>query len=251
MKISIKTPEQIEIMRKGGKILYNILQKIKQETKAGMTTKDLDDVSMELFHLNNVRPSFLGYGGFPASVCVSVNDEIVHGIPGDRVLQNGDIVSVDCGVLYKGFHTDSCITYPVGGDNEISKETKHLLEITEKSLKNAISKCEDGVKLGDISYAIQKTVENEGLTIVRNLTGHGIGKNVHEPPQVLNYGKPNSGIRLQEGMTIAIEPIVVIGNEENYTLDDDWTIVSADGKLSAHFEHTVAITKKGAEILTI
>lgn len=248
MTVSIKNPAEIAIMRKSGKILATILKAIKQEIKEGISTEDLNQIALQICAENNAHPSFLGYGGFPAAICASINHEIVHGIPkANCKLKNGDIVSIDCGVYYQGFHTDACFTVVLGTATE---KQKLLLNTTKEALSNAIAIARDGVKLGDISNIIQLTAEKKSLNVVKNLTGHGIGKYLHEEPQILNYGKKDSGITLKEGMTLAIEPIFTLGSPQNITLDDKWTIITTDGSLSAHFEHTILITKKGAEILT-
>ncbi len=247
MNITIKTPEEIQIMREGGKILATILKTLKKEVKEGISTAELNQIALNMCAQYNVQPSFLGYGGFPGAICASVNEEIVHGIPSDKKLKKGDLISIDFGVYHKGLHTDSCITVPVG---EISPQKQKLLKVTKEALNNAISLVRDGVQLGDISNIIQETAEKNGFNIVKNLTGHGIGENLHEEPQVLNFGKKGTGIVLKKGMTIAIEPIITIGSPKNYTLSDDWTIVTEDGSLSGHFEHTMAVTQNGADILT-
>lgn len=245
--ISIKSAKEIEIMREGGKIHAEIMHEIKKNIKEGITTNQLNQIALNFCDKFLVVPSFLGFQGFPSAICTSINEEIVHGIPSNRALREGDIIGVDLGVLYKNFHTDACQTFAVGN---ISKNTKKLIETTKKCLKNAISIIKEGIHLGDISHIIQITAEKEGFNIVKNLTGHGIGRELHEPPQILNYGKKRTGPVLRAGMTLAIEPIVTSGEDYNYTLDDDWTIVTEDGELSAHFEHTILITKNGSEVLT-
>ena len=247
MNISIKNENDIKSMREGGKILAEVLYTLKEKSEEGITTKELDIIAHSICRKYKVSPSFFGYGGFPGAICASVNEEIVHGIPSNKRLKNGDILSIDFGVFHEGLHTDACITFPIG---EVSKDTLKLIEASRKALKKAISILRDGVYLGDISFAIQEIVENEGFFIVKNLTGHGIGTELHEDPQILNYGKKRTGPVLKSGMTIAIEPIITKNNVDNYTLSDEWTIVSADSCLSSHAEHTILITKNGSEILT-
>ena len=247
MNIGIKSIEEIKSMREGGKILAEVLATLKEKAEDGISTKELDIIAHSICRKYKVSPSFFGYGGFPGAICASVNEEIVHGIPSDRRLKNGDILSIDFGVFHKGLHTDACITFPIG---EVSKDTLKLIEASKKALKKAISILRDGVHLGNVSFAIQETVEGEGFFVVRNLTGHGIGTELHENPQILNYGKKETGPILKSGMTLAIEPIITKNRVDNYTLSDEWTIVSADSCLSSHAEHTVLITKNGAEILT-
>lgn len=246
-KIPIKTANEIKIIRECGKIHAEIMNEIKKNIKEGVATKTLDDIARTLCSKFSVIPSFLGFQGFPAAICTSINEEIVHGIPSERVLRDGDILSVDLGVLYKGFHTDACQTFAIGN---IPQETKKLINTTKNCLEKAISIIKEGIFLGDISNIIQKTAEKENFNIVKNLTGHGIGRKLHEPPQILNYGEKGTGYILQAGMILAIEPIITSGKDKNYTLDDNWTIVSVDKMFSAHFEHTVLVTKNGSEVFT-
>lgn len=244
-KVPIKTADEIVKMRKSGKILQNVLNTLEKKIRAGMTTLELNTLAEELIYQSNARPSFKGYQGFPTTLCVSVNEEVVHGIPSKRVLQNGDIVGVDCGVCYQKLHTDSARTFIVG---DVSEEVKYFVKTTKKALQKAISKVRDGARLGDISAMIQKTIEQRGFSVVRNCTGHGIGYKVHEPPEILNYGKKGTGLKLKTGMVLAIEPISVMGeNANNYDAEDGWTVKAEN--LSAHFEHTVLVTKNGHEIL--
>jgi methionyl aminopeptidase len=250
--IELKTAKEIEKMRIAGKVVGEILQKLSGMIKPGITTKDIDIFSEKYIKSLKMIPAFLGVKGigypFPASACVSVNDEVVHGIPNaSRVLKSGDIVSVDIGVIYEGYYGDAAMTYAVGG---ISAAAAKLLEITELSLQKGIEQSLSGKRLGDISYAIQKTVEDAGFSIVRDFVGHGIGRSLHEDPQIPNFGRAGTNIKLLPGMVLAIEPMVNAGSYEVRMLDDDWTVVTKDGELSAHFEHTVAITKSGYEILT-
>lgn len=245
--IKIKTEKEIEIMREGGKILAEILKKLSEAVKPGVTTNELEELARELVLSYGVKPSFLGYDGYPAALCTSVNDEIVHGVPSDRVLKDGDVLKLDMGVLDKGFHTDSAVTVVVGkGDNEKTK----LLSVTKEALNIGISKAKVGNTLGDIGSAIQEYVERNGFNVVRDLVGHGVGKELHESPQVLNYGKAGEGEKLVEGMVIAIEPMVVTSDWRIKNSQDGFGFVTKDGGLAAHFEHTVAITKRGPEILT-
>jgi len=245
--ISIKSEKEIEVMREGGKIAARILKLLAKKTKAGLKTGDLDKIARKEIKKAGVEASFLGHTDYPATICVSINDGVVHGIPGDQIIQEGDIVGIDLGVLYRGYHTDTAVTIPVG---EIDSQKKRLLGTTEKSLHEGLSLVEDGVYLGDIQSRIQKIIEDAGYSVIRDLAGHGIGKNLQESPSIPNFGKPKTGPILKEGMVIAIEPMVSTGNWRVKILEDGWTVVTADGSDSAHFEHTVAVTKKGFEILT-
>ncbi len=245
--IVLKSASELQRMREAGRIVALAHQEIKSQIRPGITTKRIDQLVEEVIRDHGATPSFKGYNGFPGSVCVSVNDELVHGIPGDRVLQEGDIVSIDIGACYQGYHGDSAWTYPVG---EISSEAKRLLEVTEASLYKGLAEAKPGERLGNISNAIQTFVEAAGFSIVREYVGHGIGQNLHEEPSVPNYGPRGRGLRLRPGMTLAIEPMVNQGSRYVRTLDDGWTVVTQDGALCAHFEHTIAITENGHEILT-
>jgi methionyl aminopeptidase len=250
--MELKTAKEIEKMRTAGRVVGEILQKLSRIIKPGITTKDIDIFSEKYIKSMKMMPAFLGVKGisypFPASACVSVNDEVVHGIPSDsRVLKSGDIVSVDMGVIYEGYYGDAAMTYAVGG---ISDAAAKLLKITELSLQKGIEQSLSGKRLGDISYAIQKIVEDAGFSVVRDFVGHGIGRSLHEDPQIPNFGRAAAGVKLLPGMVLAIEPMVNAGSYEVCILDDDWTVVTKDGGLSAHFEHTVAITESGCEILT-
>lgn len=264
--IKIKTQQEIEIMREGGKILAEILRKLSEAVKPGITTNDLEELARELVLYYKVKPSFLGYDGYPAALCTSINDEIVHGVPSDRVLKDGDVLKLDIGVLHKGFHTDSAITVLVGDqDNKVIHSTtrrvvhpQKLINVTKEALDIGISKAKVGNTLGDIGSAIQEYVESSGLNVVRDLVGHGIGRELHEPPQVLNYlprstrrGGHYEGEELEVGMVIAIEPMVVTGDWKIKNGKDGFGFVTKDGGLSAHFEHTVAVTDKGPVILTL
>jgi methionyl aminopeptidase len=250
--IELKTAKEIEKMRVASRVVGEILEKLSKIIKPGITTKDIDIFSEKYIRSLNMIPAFLGVRGakcpFPASACVSINDEVVHGIPSaSRKLKLGDVVSVDMGVFYEGYYGDGARTYAVGG---ISDTATKLLRVTEQALHNGIKQALPGNRLGDISSAVQKTVEDAGFSVVRDFVGHGIGRALHEDPQIPNYGKSGVGVKLISGMVLAIEPMVNVGSYEVCMLDDDWTIVTKDGSLSAHFEHTVAITKDGYEILT-
>ncbi len=245
--ISVKSDKEIETMKKAGRITAGALEHAGETITPGMTTYELDKIIHRYIVSHGAQPSFLGYGGFPGSACISVNDEVIHGIPGPRKLLEGDIVSVDVGAYIDGFHGDSCKTFAVG---KISEEAEALLKSTEESLYLAISMAKPGVRLGDIGYAIQKYNEDNGYSVVRQFVGHGVGKDLHEDPEVPNYGKQGRGVRLTEGMVIAIEPMINMGTEKIYVMPDEWTVKTKDGKLSAHFEHTIAITNDGAVILT-
>jgi methionyl aminopeptidase len=245
--IICKTPREIEIMREAGKIVALTRQELEKHIRPGITTKELDEIAEAVIRKHGAIPSFKGYNGFPGSICTSVNEELVHGIPGDRVLKEGDIISIDVGAQYNGYHADSAWTYPVG---EIAEETKKLLEVTEKSLYIGLEEAKPGARLSNISHAIQTYVESHHFSIVREYVGHGIGQNLHEDPQIPHYGPPNKGPRLKPGMTLCIEPMVNAGSRYVKTLADNWTVVTVDGKMCAHFEHTIAITENGYEILT-
>ena len=248
MSIELKRPSEIEKMRIAGKAAAEILEGLKAFIKPGISTKDIDVEVYKRTRSFNMKPAFLGYGGFPASACVSVNDELVHGIPNDsRVLSSGDIVTVDIGTIYDGYYSDTAYTFPVG---KVNNSTKKLLQVTEDSLYIAIEQVKPGNRLGDVSYAVQKYAESFGFSIVREYCGHGVGRHLHEEPNVPNFGKPGTGVRLVEGMTFAIEPMVNFGKRHVDVLSNQWTVVTRDGSLCAHFEHTVAVTKDGCEILT-
>lgn len=245
--IIIKSKSEIDKMRKAGKIVYDTHQYLKKYIKAGISTKKLNDLADKYITSRGADLSFKGLYGFPGSICISINDEVVHGIPSSRVLKEGDLVKIDIGACFEGYHGDSAWTYPVG---KISDEAQHLLEHTEKALYEGIKEAKLGNRIGDISFAIESYAKEHKLAVVKELVGHGVGKEVHEDPNVPNFGKKGSGPLLKEGMTIAIEPMLNLGSPEIYILDDDWTIVSDDSSLSAHFEHTIAITKDKAIILT-
>jgi len=245
--IICKSEAELALMREAGRIVAETHRLIARNIRPGITTRELDAIAEEYIRSRGAVPSFKGYNGFPASICASVNDELVHGIPGPRTLKDGDIISVDIGAMYQGYHGDSAWTYPVG---DISDEAKRLLEVTEQSLYKGIAEAKPDARLYSISHAIQTHVEAAGFSIVREYVGHGIGTEMHEEPQIPNYGLPNRGPRLKPGMVLAIEPMVNAGERYVKTLDDGWTVVTVDGKLCAHFEHTVAITPEGCEILT-
>ncbi|MBS4201570.1 type I methionyl aminopeptidase [Bacillus sp. FJAT-49732] len=245
--IICKTPREIEIMREAGRIVALTHQELQKHIQPGITTKELDAIAERFITGFDAIPSFKGYNGFPGSVCASVNEELVHGIPGNRVLKDGDIISIDIGAQYNGYHGDSAWTYPVGN---IDAEAKKLLDVTEKSLYLGLEEAMPSVRLSNISYAIQSYVESNGFSVVREYVGHGIGQNLHEDPQIPHYGPPNKGPRLKPGMVLCIEPMVNAGSRYVRTLVDNWTVVTVDGKICAHFEHTIAITETGYEILT-
>ena len=243
----IKSNEEIELLRIAGKIVGDTHNYLKQFIKPGITTNELDKLAYDFIISQDATTSFLNYDGFPASICTSINEEVVHGIPSDRVLQDGDIISIDIGACYKGYHGDSAWSYPVG---TIDEDKKYLLEHTEKALYEGLSVIKPGNHIGDIGYAVEKYALAHKLGVVKELVGHGVGKHLHESPDVPNYGNKNTGMVLRKGMVIAVEPMLNLGTADIYILDDDWTIITADDKPSAHFEHTVLITKDGYEILT-
>ena len=247
--VSIKSQSEIALMREAGKILAKVHEELKDAIRPGMSTLDIDRLGEKIIRGYGCIPSFLNYNGYPASICVSVNDEVVHGIPHkDMILCEGDIVSLDAGVIYKGYHADAARTYGVG---KISDEAAKLIEVTQQSFFEGIKMAKDGNHLHDISNAIADYCESFGYGVVRDLVGHGIGKNLHEDPQIPNFRQRRRGIKLQKGMTLAIEPMVNAGTYEVAWLDDDWTVVSEDGSLSAHYENTILITDGEPEILTI
>ena len=245
--ISIKTPREIELMRVAGEIVGDTHKYLIPFLKPGITTKEIDSLARDYIIKKGATPSCYHYEGYPANICISINDEVVHGIAGKRKLCDGDIVTLDICACYMGYHGDSAWTYAVGN---ISKDKRYLLEHTEKSLYEGLKQVKEGTHIGDIGYAIQQYAESHNLGVVKELCGHGVGNNLHEDPDVPNYGKKNTGPILKEGMVIAVEPMLNLGTSNVYILDDDWTIVTADSKPSAHFEHTVLITKDGYEILT-
>jgi methionyl aminopeptidase len=261
--ITIKTPAEIEIMAEGGKILAKIMKELETKVKPGITTKELDRLAESLISCppkpwakaDKIKCSFKGYKStdgetvrpYPNCLCTSINEEIVHAIPSDRILKEGDIISLDLGIFYKGFHTDMAITLPVG---KISFETQRLIRVTKKALKRGIKKVRPGNTIGDIGNTIQRYVESQGFNVVRELCGHGIGKELHEEPQILNYGKRKTGDEIKEGMALCLEPMVTVGDWHIKKSKDGYGYQTEDGSLSAHFEHTLAVTKNGCKILT-
>jgi len=246
--IITKAPREIDIMREAGRIVARTHKELKAHIRPGVTTGELDAIAERIIRSYGATPSFKGYNGFTGSICASVNEELVHGIPGERVLKDGDIISIDIGAQYNGYHGDSAWTYPVG---TISEETRRLLDVTEESLYKGLERAKAGVHLTDISHAIQSHVEAANFSVVREYVGHGVGQNLHEDPQIPHYGPPGKGPRLKTGMTLAIEPMVNVGKRYVRTLSDNWTVVTVDGSMCAHFEHTIAITDDGYEILTV
>ena len=247
--IKIKSQEEIELMREAGRITRDTLKVVEHSIKAGISTKELDKIAFDYIKSQNAVPSFKNYGGFPATICASVNDTIVHGIPSaDIILKEGDIISVDVGAKYKGYHGDAARTFPVG---KIDAKVKRLIKVTEQSFFEGIKGLKSGAFVGDISHRIQTFVEKNGYTIVRELVGHGIGKNLHEDPQVPNFGRSGSGPRLNANAVIAIEPMVNMGERNVVFMPDGWTCKTRDGMPSAHYENTVLITDDGVEILTL
>ncbi len=246
--IPIKTAEEIELMRQGGRILADALNMLSEKVKPGMTTLDLDLLAEDFIRSHNgAEPGFKGYRGFPGTLCTSVNEEVVHGIPRkDVVLMEGDVVGLDCGVLFGGFYTDACVSVLIG---QADPELNHFVKTTKKALQNALKQVREGAKVGDLSAVIQKTLEDQSYSPVIECTGHGVGKNLHEPPEILNAGHRGEGATLKAGMTLAIEPISAMGSGEVDTAKDGWTVITADGSLSAHFEHTILVTQSGFEIL--
>ncbi|QUH19898.1 type I methionyl aminopeptidase [Alkaliphilus sp. B6464] len=245
--IYIKSRKEIELMREAGKIVAEAHELVREAIKPGITTKELDAIAEKHILKKGAIPAFKGYGGFPASICASVNHEVVHGVPGLKTLEDGDIISIDIGALYKGYYGDSAKTHAIG---KISQRAQELIEVTRQSFYEGIKFAKLGYRLSDISYAIQAHVEDRGFSVVRNYVGHGIGTSMHEEPQIPNYGPPGKGPRLKEGMVLAIEPMINIGTYEVKVLSDGWTVVTLDGEYSAHYEHTVAITDGEPEILT-
>ena len=249
MAVVLKSQDEIEKMRRAGRVVREVLELVREHVKPGATTLDLEKVAEARIAALGAKPAFKGYHGYPCVLCTSVNSEVVHGIPSKkRVLKEGDIVSVDCGAIIDGYFGDAAITVPVG--EKLAPDTARLLKVTEESLRAGIAVVKPGATLGDIGAAVQSVVEAEGFSVVRDFVGHGIGSNMHEDPQVPNFGEPGRGMKLRPGMVIAIEPMVNIGKPEVRVLKDGWTAVTDDGSMSAHFEHTVAVTESGARILT-
>jgi len=246
--IHIKTPAEIETMRQSNRLVARTLQKLREAVKPGVTTKELDQIAEHSIRAAGAAPAFKGYRGYPASLCVSINEEVVHGIPDSRQMREGEIVSMDLGALLNGYYGDSAITVPVG---QVSEEARRLMEVTQQALAKGIEQATHGNRLFDISHAIQSWVEAHGLSVVRDYVGHGIGRSLHEDPQIPNFGPPHHGPRLRPGMVLAIEPMINVGTWQVKVLDDGWTVVTADRSLSAHFEHTIAITDGKADILSL
>lgn len=246
--ITIKSHKELDLMRQAGKIVSGTFAVLKRAVKPGITTKELDLIAYDYIRSHDAVPSFLNYGGFPASICASINDVVIHGIPDDTKLCDGDIISLDIGACYKGYHSDSAKTFGVGN---ISADAKRLIEVTKQSFYEGIKFAKRKNRVGDISSAIGEYIESNGFGVVRDYTGHGVGRNLHEDPSVLNYGRPGHGPRLMAGMTIAVEPMVTAGDYGVYTEDDDWTVRTDDGSLAAHYEHTILITDGECEILSL
>lgn len=246
--ITIKSEEEVGIMREAGRITGQVLQMLAEATKPGVTPKDLDKIVRREYAKRGVVPTFLGYLGYPATVCVSINEELVHGIPGDRVINKGDLVSIDLGATYKGYVGDTALTIGVG---EITPEAQRLIDVTRESLWRGIKAARAGVRLGVVSNAIGEYIESEGFGVVREYVGHGVGREMHEEPQVPNYGPPDRGPVLRKGMVLALEPMVTVGDWHTKKHADGWTVSTKDGSLCAHFEHTIAIMDGDAEVLTL
>ena len=247
MEIILRLPDEIEKARTSNRIVAEVLNRLREKIRPGVKTKDLDKFAEEIAEKRGAQPAFKGYRGYPHSLCISINEEVVHGMPSKRVLQEGDIVSLDFGIYYQGFYGDSAITLPVG---KVSEKALRLMQVTERSLYAGIEQARAGNRLGDISAAVQTVVEDAGFSVVRDFVGHGIGRNLHEEPQIPNFGKKGRGIELKSGMILAIEPMVNEGEYKVRVLADGWTVVTRDGSLSAHFEHSVVITDNGPDILS-
>jgi methionyl aminopeptidase len=245
--VILRLPDEIEKARASNRIVAEVLSKLRERVRPGVRTRDLDKFAEEIAEKKGAKPAFKGYNGFPYALCVSVNEVVVHGMPSERILEEGDIVGLDFGVYYQGFFGDATVTLPVG---KVTEKASRLMQITEQSLYAGIAQAKDGNRLGDISAAVQDMVEDAGYSIVRDFVGHGIGKNLHEDPQIPNFGEKGRGIELRSGMILAIEPMVNEGKYKVQVLPDGWTVVTKDGSLSAHFEHSVAITDNGPEILS-
>jgi methionyl aminopeptidase len=245
--ITRKNAEELDKMRRAGRVVADTIAAVRRAVRPGVTTKQLDDIAEREIRGAGAVPSFKGYRGFPATICTSVNDEIVHGIPGGRTLRAGDLFKLDCGAIVEGFHADSAVTIPVG---EVDSDLAKLVETTERALWAGIGECRPGNRIGDIGHAVQTVAEGAGFSVVREYVGHGVGRALHEEPPVPNYGNPGRGPRLEPGLVIAIEPMVNLGSYETRLLPDGWTVVTQDGRHSAHFEHTIAITDDGHEVLT-
>ncbi|HNQ65001.1 MAG TPA: type I methionyl aminopeptidase [Smithella sp.] len=245
--VILKLPEEIERARASNRIVAEVLSRLREKVKPGVKTKDLDKFAEEIAEKRGARPAFKGYHGYPHSLCVSINEVVVHGMPSERVLEEGDIVGLDFGVFYQGFFGDATVTLPVG---KVTAKALRLMQVTEQSLYAGIAQAREGNRLGDISAAVQSVVEEAGYSVVRDFVGHGIGKDLHEEPQIPNFGQKGRGIELKKGMILAIEPMVNEGKYKVQVLPDGWTVVTKDGSLSAHFEHSIAITEHGPDILS-
>ena len=245
--ITLKSPRELDLMRQAGQVVARVIATLVEAVRPGVTTMELDAIAEQEIGRLGAKPSFKGYLGFPACICTSVNNELVHGIPGKRFIRDGDIVSMDVGAIVGGFHGDAAVTVGVG---EVSPQAKELMDVTREALERGTQAAQPGSRLGDIGWAVQSFVEERGYSVVREYVGHGIGKALHEEPQVPNFGSPGTGTLLKEGMVIAIEPMVNVGVWQTEVLENNWTVVTADGKLCAHFENTMAITKGGPDVLT-
>lgn len=246
--IEIKTPDQVDAMRRAGLVVGRTLELMRASVRAGISTGELDAIAEDHIRASGATPSFKGYHGFPGSICASVNDEVVHGIPGPRVLADGDLVSIDCGAIVDGWHGDAAITVAVG---EVSDELRHLMRVTEKAMWRGIAAARPGGRVSDISHAVEQHVRSSGtFGILEDYTGHGIGTQMHQPPDVPNYGRAGRGPKLVEGLALAVEPMITLGTKDSEVLEDDWTVVTADGSWAAHFEHTFTLTPQGAWVLT-
>jgi len=246
--LMLKTPEQIAVMRRAGRVVAEMLDACQAAARPGVTTADLDKVAREVLARRGAKSNFLNYHGYPAVICTSPNNVIVHGIPGSYRLREGDLISIDCGAIIEGWHGDAARTIGVG---EISEQARKLVRVTEESLWAGIEHVRKGARLSDIGHAVQTVAEGAGFSVVREYVGHGIGRAMHEEPQVPNYGLPGKGIKLKVGHVLAVEPMVNLGSAETSLNDDGWTVVTADGTLSAHFEHSIAVTEDGPEVLTV
>jgi methionyl aminopeptidase len=246
--IVLKSADELAVMREAGRITAAALRRVGEAVRPGATTEELDALAESVIREAGAAPAFKGYHGFPATLCTSVDGEVVHGIPGSRILREGQILSVDCGAIVDGYYGDSAMTFPVGS---IAPEARRLMDVTREALSAGIAQCIPGMRLHDISAAVQRVAEGAGFSVVREYVGHGIGRSMHEDPQVPNYGRAGTGPTLKAGMVLAIEPMVNAGGAEVRALDDGWTVVTEDGSLSAHFEHTVAVTEDGPSILTL
>jgi len=246
--VYLKNLSAMRTMLEGGKLLSDTLELMKNSVRIGITTKELNKIAQRYIISNGAQPSFLGYGGFPAALCISVNEVVIHGIPSDQVLQDGDIISIDAGVYYKGYHTDAARTFAVG---TVSDEKKQLMRVTEQSFFEGVKFARTGFRISDISAAVERYIHPFGYGIVRSFTGHGVGKELHESPEVPNYGKPGRGLRITNGLVIAIEPMVTLGGDAVKVLDDDWTTVTCDNSCAAHYENTVCIVDGEPVIITL